>query len=89
MGDGEGRPLYPPRLKGKRNLARALKEFKANVKRSWRVVRDESDGEIVLLHEVMGGKNRDSVGERKSKFGWKIVPAKAHVLPIIIQVPQT
>lgn len=89
VGDENGRPMCPLRLKCRRDISRAFKDFQKTVNRSWKVVVDEGDGEIVLLHEVKPGNNRESVGERNTKFGWKIVPAKAYVVHIIAQVPPT
>lgn len=82
-------PVYPVRLRDRYcgdKSRRVLKEFRKNANRSWRVERDKEDGEFVLLHEVKEGKSRDAVGVRRAKLGWKIVPKKEHILPIITQV---
>lgn len=87
VGVERGDPIFPRRLGGRRDIRRKLKELRINTQKSWQVMLDKTDGEFVLLHEVKSGKNSSSRGERKSKFGWNVVPTKSLVLPIIAQVP--
>lgn len=47
---------------------------------------DESDGEYYLMHEVKPGRHKNVTHERNSRFGWRLVPQKAFVMHIIIEV---
>lgn len=75
---------YRYRLKGRRAQARVLGGFKKNIRRSWRVERDEEEKEDVLLFEVKIGKH-DGIGERKSTLGLKMIPPKSFATHIIVR----
>lgn len=86
VGEKKGEAVYPYRLKRDRVKWRVLHDFGKNLRRSWRVERDDDEGEFILLHEVKPGKRRGIVGDRKSRLGWKIVPTKEDAVNIIVQV---
>lgn len=83
----DGSPIYPLRLRGiGSKYEKARKNFVKNLKKSYRLVRDEEDGQYVLLHEVKKSRHKDQTGERTVALGWKVVPLKEEVLPIVVQV---
>lgn len=61
-------------------------DFRKNLRKSYKVQRDESDGTFYLLHEVKPGRNKDVMGERTRRYGWRIIPEKVFVMHIMIEV---
>lgn len=87
VGEKQGNRIYPYRLKSRDGNPRVLSDFRKNLKKSWVVESSPEDDEYVLLHKVQPGRRRDRLGKRKFTPGWRIVPHKKYVIPIIAQVP--
>lgn len=65
---------------------KTLDDFARNVKRSgWELIKDE-DGDQVLVHLKQPGRNKSCVGERKMKYGWKVVLRKDFAPHVIAEV---
>ncbi|CAM9359327.1 unnamed protein product [Sphacelaria rigidula] len=86
VGEKQGNRIYPYRLKSRDGNPRVLSDFRKNLKKSWVVESSPEDDEYVLLHKVQPGRRRDRLGKRKFTPGWRIVPHKKYVIPIIAQM---